>query len=398
MDPAERTYNPRVVAGTLAGFEGFSRFRSALFDPLRSLLPVAVEVEAVPAEFSSLYADSFRARGFVLDERPQERGRMVLAGPFDQFSLLAGVEEESPAGFKELAHAVAHAVACRFIEEFEVPARRRMLRLGRRPLIMGVLNVTPDSFSDGGWFAQPDEAIARAFQMVEEGADIVDVGAESTRPGAAAVEAEEEIRRLLPVIKALAEQLPAPLSLDTRKSRVAERFLDMGVDLINDTSGLEFDARMAEVAARRGCVLVINHMRGTPRTMQQAPRYDDVSAEVCRSLRERLERALRAGVLEERVILDPGIGFGKRVEDNLDLLARLEEIRSLGRPILIGCSRKSFLGELTGRASGERRAATTATTALAALRGVKMVRVHDVRDAVDALKVLDAIDERHRVA
>ncbi len=395
MDVSDRLLNPRVIAGTLSGFEAFATFRSPIFDPLKSLLPIAVEVESLPGERRREILDAFQARSILVDVPLGGRGVVRLAGAFDRFELLEGVEDDRPEGFRAVAHAVARTVKRRFRRRFEVPTGRGTLTLDRRPLVMGILNVTPDSFSDGGRYADPDRAIERAFQMVEAGADIVDVGAESTRPGSPTIDADEEARRLLPVMRVLLEQLRVPVSLDTRKARVAERFLEMGVAIVNDVSGLDHDPRLADVVARSGAALVLNHMRGTPQTMQEAPRYDDVTADVCRSLRERIERAGRAGVGEDRILLDPGIGFGKRLEDNLDILARLGEIRSLGRPLVLGCSRKSFLGRVTGRDVEKRDAATAATTALATLRGVKVVRVHDVETTVDVVSVLDAIDEQH---
>ncbi|MFH0945107.1 MAG: dihydropteroate synthase [Planctomycetota bacterium] len=397
MNAAELTHNPRVIAGTLAGFEQFQRFRSKLIDPLRDLLPVAVELESVPAALISSCSNLLCARGILVDDQDASRGKVRLAGPLNQFTLLQGVEDREPPGFLELAHVVARAVSARFVDSFDLPGRRTVLRLGSRPLVMGVLNLTPDSFSDGGRFGNAEQAIDAAFAMQELGADLIDVGAESTRPNAPPVSIDDELRRLMPVLEVLVSRLRVPISVDTMKAEVAERVLDLGVDMINDASGLDFDPRIAEVVARHRSLLVINHMLGSPRTMQDSPRYDDVTAEVCRALRVRLDRAIRAGVNEKTVILDPGIGFGKRVEDNLDLLARVSELRSLGRPLLLGCSRKSFLGQVTGRPVEERGPATAATTALAALRGVMMVRVHDVRETVDMLKVLDAINVRLRM-
>lgn len=397
VNQAERTHNPRVIAGTLAGFEGFQRFRTMVIDPLRDLLPVAVEVESVPSELGATYGELLSARGFFVDDRDHGVGRLRLAGPLDRFLLLEGIEDDQPPGFRDLASVVARAVQSRFAERFDIPHPGGVLRLEHRPLVMGVLNLTPDSFSDGGGWLHSDRAIERAFKLAEDGADIVDVGAESTRPGAQKVSVEEELERLDPVLKVICRQLPVPVSVDTMKSEVAEMALERGASVINDVSGLESDPRLAEVVARRQGVLVINHMQGTPQSMQDAPGYTDATAEICRSLRERLEFARRAGIAEERILLDPGIGFGKRPEDNVDLLARIGELRSLGRPLLIGCSRKSFLGHLTGRSVEERGAATAATTALLSLRGVKMIRVHDVRETVDILKVLDAIDEHLRL-
>ncbi len=398
MNDADRLHNPRVIAGTLAGFEGFQRFSSSVVDPVRSLLPVAVEVEHVAQELLQPTKERLAVLGFFVDDRDAERGRLRVAGPLDRFALLESAESDQAPGFGPLAAAIARAVERRFTDEFDLPLRGRSLRCGRRPLIMGVLNLTPDSFSDGGLYEDPHTAIERAFTMVEEGADLIDVGAESTRPGARPVPAAEEIKRLTPVLRVLTDRLPVPVSVDTMKPEVADRCLEMGVSILNDVSGMEFDRRTADVAARHGAALVINHMRGTPRTMLSGPRYEDPVAEITRTLRDRVEIARQAGVPESRVVLDPGIGFGKRVEDNLDLLAKIEELRSLGRPLLLGCSRKSFLGELTGRSVSDRAFATAATTAHAALRGVKMVRVHDIKETVEVLGVLEAIDERLRLA
>lgn len=389
-------HNPRVIAGTLEGFEGLGRFRSPFLDPLRTMLPVAVEVENVPAAERATWADRIRVRGFLVDDADRRPDRLRIAGPADRFAWLLETEVDEAPDLVRLLRCAAQAVAHRFLDEFEVVGPRGALPLPRRPRIMAVLNVTPDSFSDGGAYAHPDRAIERALAMAEEGADVLDIGAESTRPGAAPVSVEDEIHRLDPILRALAPRLSIPISLDTRKAEVADRFLGLGVSIVNDVSGLEFDPRMVEVISRHRAAVVINHMVGTPRTMQESPRYDDCVADICRSLRERLGRAQRGGIPRDRVILDPGIGFGKRVEDNLDLLARIGELRSIGLPVLLGCSRKSFLGELTGRPATERGAATAATTALAALRGVRMVRVHDVRETADVLSVLEAIDGRLR--
>lgn len=398
MLDVDTLHNVRVVAGTFAGFEGFSRFASAVLDPLRTLLPLAVEVEALPQELSAKFVAHLRSHNCFVDDRDLARGKLRFATSADRYEVLPQLCRDLHPDLKQLAAAVMRAVANRFIDHFEIPLRHGTLRLGQRPLVMGVLNVTPDSFSDGGRFSDSDQAIERAFQLALEGADVVDLGAESTRPGAPPVSAIEEWGRLEPVLRILTRELKVPLSIDTMKAEVADRALSLGVSIVNDVSGLEADPRIAEVAARHRAALVINHMRGTPRTMQEQPRYDDVVSEIARSLRERMHRAGQAGVATESLILDPGIGFGKRVEDNLDILARLGELRSLGRPLLIGCSRKSFLGHVTGREVSERTAATLGTTAIAARAGAKVIRVHDVRETRDVLSVLEAVDARIRMA
>jgi dihydropteroate synthase len=255
--------------------------------------------------------------------------------------------------------------------------------------IMGVVNVTPDSFSDGGAFEDPVAAIAHARRLASEGARILDVGGESTRPGADPVPVEEELRRVIPVIEGLA-RMDARVSIDTMKLRVAEAAVDAGASYVNDVSAFRHDPELAEFVADRGLDCCLMHMLGEPRTMQRDPRYDDVVSDVKAFLSERMDAAVRAGVPEERIQLDPGIGFGKTLEHNLELLRRLHELTELGRPLVIGTSRKSFLGRITGRDVTERVHGTTATCVLALERGATVFRVHDVAAVADALAVADA--------
>jgi dihydropteroate synthase len=261
----------------------------------------------------------------------------------------------------------------------------------RTPLIMGVVNVTPDSFSDGGLFLDADAAVEHGLRLADEGADILDVGGESTRPGAEPVGEDEERRRVLPVIERLAQEGDARLSIDTTKLTVARAALDAGATLVNDVSAFRFEPGMAALVAEAGVGCCLMHMLGEPRTMQQDPRYDDVVSEVKAFLEERLAFAVSEGVEEERVWLDPGIGFGKTVEHNLELLRRLDEIVAIGRPVVVGTSRKSFLGKLAGgRDEGERLPGTIATNVLALERGASVFRVHDVAQNADALAVAAA--------
>ncbi len=258
------------------------------------------------------------------------------------------------------------------------------------PLIMGVVNVTPDSFSDGGQFLDASAAIAHGRRLAEEGAQVLDVGGESTRPGAEPVSAGEELRRVVPVIEGLAP-LGARISIDTTKAAVAEAALDAGATVVNDVSALRFDPDLAALVARSGAGCCLMHMLGEPRTMQEDPRYDDVVSDVKAFLEERLAFAVEAGIDEDRVWLDPGIGFGKTVEHNLELLARLEEIVAIGRPVVVGTSRKSFLSRLTGdRPADARLPGTIATNVLALERGAQVFRVHDVAPIADALAVAGA--------
>ena len=254
---------------------------------------------------------------------------------------------------------------------------------------MGVVNVTPDSFSDGGAWLDPQAAVAHGRALAAQGAQILDVGGESTRPGADPVGEAEELRRILPVIEGLAET-GVRVSIDTSKAAVAAAALDAGATIVNDVTALRGDPEMAALVAGRGCDVGLMHMRGEPRTMQRDPRYGDVVAEVADFLVERLEHAVAHGIAAERVWLDPGIGFGKTIDHNLELLARLDEIVALGRPVVVGTSRKSFLGALTGREPGERLPGTIATNVLALARGAAVFRVHDVAPVHDALLVAAA--------
>lgn len=264
-----------------------------------------------------------------------------------------------------------------------------------RTAVMGILNVTPDSFSDGGRYPDVESAVARGVEMVREGASIVDVGGESTRPGAEAVSEAEELERVIPVIRGLRQRTPAPISIDTCKAEVARQALDAGADMVNDVSALRFDPAMVRLVAGEAVPVVLMHMQGRPRTMQVAPRYRDVVHEVTAFLRERVVHAVENGVAPDRIVVDPGVGFGKGLEHNLALLGRLQALVSLGRPVLVGLSRKSFLGRLEGvaepAAPDGRLAGSLAGAAAAVLAGARMVRVHDVRETLRAVRVADAI-------
>ncbi|HEX4629368.1 MAG TPA: dihydropteroate synthase [Chthoniobacterales bacterium] len=270
----------------------------------------------------------------------------------------------------------------------------RTVDLSARALIMGVLNVTPDSFSDGGEFFTTNEAVEQGKQMAANGAQIIDVGGESTRPGAEAVSADDELARVIPVLKKLRESVSALLSIDTSKMAVARVALDAGATIINDVTGGRGDPEMFALAAERKAALILMHMQGTPRTMQVAPRYDDVVGEVANFFRQQYERALECGVDEMAIAFDPGIGFGKTVEHNLALLAHLERLRVHERPLVVGVSRKSSLGKMIGsKAMEDRLAPTIAFTALLRERGANVLRVHDVKENAAALRVTEALLE-----
>jgi dihydropteroate synthase len=256
--------------------------------------------------------------------------------------------------------------------------------------LMGVVNVTPDSFSDGGLYLDPEAAVAHGRELAEAGAEVLDIGGESTRPGAEPVGEEEELRRVVPVIRGLSGSA-CLLSVDTSKASVAAAALDAGAAIVNDVTALRGDPEMASLCAERSATVVLMHMLGEPRTMQQDPRYDDVVVEVKAFLAERLEAAVAAGIDEERVWLDPGIGFGKTGAHNMELLRRLGELRELGRPLVVGTSRKSFIGKVDGSPADQRLGGTIASSVLAAAEGADVLRVHDVAEVRQALTVAAAI-------
>jgi dihydropteroate synthase len=277
----------------------------------------------------------------------------------------------------------------------ELP-RARFLRFGRTPLVMGIVNVTPDSFSDGGVHFDRSKAVDAAIRMQEDGAAIIDVGGESTRPGAEPVSAEDEIDRVVPVVEQIRRHSTVAISVDTAKAAVAEAALHAGADMINDVSALRHDTAMRSLAAKARVPVILMHMRGEPRTMQQLAKYGDVVEDVGRELREFMRSACEAGIEAEQILVDPGIGFAKTGDHNLEILARCGELRAIA-PVVIGASRKAFIGHLTGRTAGpDRISGSLAAVGAAFHGGAAIVRVHDVRQTVDFLKVLAAIEERSR--
>jgi dihydropteroate synthase len=288
--------------------------------------------------------------------------------------------------------------------KFRLKLRSRTLILGPRTLVMGVLNVTPDSFSDGGNFLSQEKAVQHALQMERDGADLIDIGAESTRPGALGISAEEEWSRLAPVLSALRTRLKIPISVDTRKSEIATKAVESGAELINDVSGLKHDSRIAEISARARVPLILMHMRGEPQTMQQRPFARDALKDVTQGLRESLSIARKVGVANSQIVLDPGIGFGKNYAQNYELLAELPQLAKLGFPLLVGTSRKGFIGKTlaedariapsatpTGVAEEIKIWGTAATVTASILNGAHVVRVHDVAQMISVARIADCI-------
>jgi dihydropteroate synthase len=273
----------------------------------------------------------------------------------------------------------------------EIRCREKTLPLGSKVLIMGILNVTPDSFSDGGRFLDPVLAVDQAQKMIAEGTDIIDIGGESTRPGASYVSEEEEIARIRPIVEALGKGTDVPLSIDTQKASVAQVALDCGASIVNDVSALQDDCRMAQVVQESGAGVVLMHRQGSSATMQEAPQYKDVVGEVKSFLSKRVALARSMGISPDRIIIDPGIGFGKTCYHNLKILANIGEFLQLEQPLMIGLSRKAFIGELTGKPVTEREMGNAAAIATAVWQGAHILRVHDVAAMKDAIQVAQAL-------
>lgn len=318
--------------------------------------------------------------------RKLKRPKVLIIGSphfYEQLSMASGSESH-------LLEGIIDAVRNYHQEHtLSVPYGRRELRFDH-PLVMGILNLTPDSFSDGGIYSEPGKAVQRAMEMVHQGADIIDIGAESTRPGAKEVSEAEELERLMPVLHELTKMCKVPLSIDTRHPGVAEGALKAGANIINDVSGLRNDD-MLEVLHRYDAPVIAMHMSGEPSTMQNDVRYGDLIGDIFTELERMVKRARVAGIKDDKVILDPGIGFGKNVEQNLEIIRRLREFRSLGRPLMFGASRKSFIGAITGGSAEQRMEGSLAAAILAVNQGANIVRVHDVAETVKVLKMVHAV-------
>ncbi len=286
---------------------------------------------------------------------------------------------------------ITRAVKSFFYDDIVYKFGSKEFDFSKRTYVMGILNVTPDSFSDGGRYFSLDSAVEHAMKMVEDGANIIDVGGESTRPGSEPIPLEEELRRVIPVIKEIVKRVDIPVSIDTYKSEVARQALDSGALIVNDISGLRFDEKMADVVANYKASVVIMHIKGTPKTMQQNPEYDDVISEIYDYLSGSVEIARRSGI--EQIIIDPGIGFGKRSIDNLEIIRRLREFKSLGYPVLIGVSRKSFIGNILNLPVDQRLEGTAGAVAISVWNGANIVRVHDVKEMLRVIKIVDAIKQ-----
>ena len=349
----------------------------------------------IKQEMLAVGGDAAVARGTVACSIPATD--VILMGTPKQLRKFAEKITRQPFGLALLAVSVA-----RFLENINnqslvLKTARRDIALGDRTLIMGIVNVTPDSFSDGGRYLATDQAIAHALRLVDEGADILDFGGESSRPGALPVSPEEELARLIPVMEAVAKRVDTPLSVDTTKAAVARAALDAGAEIVNDISSMRFDDKMPAVIAGKGAAVVLMHMRGTPRDMQAGDlNYASLWGEILRFLEKRIDAAQRDGIGERQIVVDPGLGFGKSAEDNLKIIRELRECRVLGVPVLVGPSRKAFIGRITGGTPAERTEGTAAAVTAAIMNGADIVRVHDVGIMKKVAAVADAVKGRGR--
>ena len=338
-------------------------------------------------------AQSLKAR-LVRPYRAPENSEtqdILLSGTLRQMEQMVRILRDEPSGLCEFSQELESLLTNLCRTRLTIPCRTQTLVVGEKTLIMGAINITPDSFSDGGLYLQPERAVDLALDMVAQGVDIIDIGGESTKPGSRGVDAEEELRRIIPVIQGITAQTDTLLSVDTRKARVAREALEAGCQIVNDVTALRFDSEMAQIAARHGAVIVLMHMRGTPETMQRDIHYASLISEIITYLRESIDLAKKAGIDREKIIIDPGIGFGKTVDHNLAIIKHLYQFRILGQPILIGTSRKSFIGKILDLDVDKREEGTLASVVASILHGAHIVRVHDVRNAVRAARIADAV-------
>ncbi len=377
---------------------------------IRHMLPKArhylVKLERVRRPIAHILKETFLSNGgdAVVSRdiitAAVDHSDVILCGTRKHFQRALAALLEQGFGCRDLAAEIESA-----IRHFDSPAvvpdpdllpdkrlRRLFSEIGKRTILMGILNVTPDSFSDGGRFFDHSAAVQRAVEMVQQGADIIDIGGESTRPGSEPVSASEEIDRVVPVVRSLAESVEVPISIDTSKAEVARAALEGGASIVNDITAATLDPDMAPLIAEKRCPAVLMHMRGTPRDMQTQTSYADLMGEICAFLRDRISAMVDAGAEEKALIIDPGIGFAKTVEQNLEIIRRLQELKSIGRPVLIGTSRKSTIGKVLGDlAVEERLEGTAATVALSISGGADIIRVHDVKEMARVARMTDAV-------
>lgn len=344
----------------------------------------------IKQEMLSVGGDAAVARGSVSCSVPASD--ILIMGTIKQILAMVIKIEKQPFGLNSIAANIRELLKNISQKEYILKTFRREIQLGKKTLIMGILNVTPDSFSDGGLFYSQQRAIERGLQMVDEGADIIDIGGESSRPGAASVSATAELKRVLPVIDSLVKQIKIPISIDTKKAQVARQAVGAGAEIVNDISALHADKKMTKTIKDTGAAVILMHMRGNPQNMQKGNLvYNNLMAEVADYLKKSSEKALNGGIDKDCLVIDPGIGFGKTPDDNYKIVKNLSQLKVLGMPIMVGTSRKSFIGKVTGGEPSERMEGTAATVAAAIMNGCHIIRVHDVAVMKKVAAVTDAI-------
>jgi dihydropteroate synthase len=348
----------------------------------------------IKQEMLSVGGDAAVAKGSVSCSVPVSD--ILIMGTIKQISALVRKIDKQPFGLNLIASNILEILKNIGKNEYVLKTSRRELLLGKKTLIMGILNVTPDSFSDGGFYCSQQKAVERGLQMADEGADIIDIGGESTRPGAESIEANVELKRVLSVIESLVKQVKIPVSIDTTKAKVAKQAIAGGAEIVNDISALYGDQKMTKTIKDAGVAVILMHMRGKPRNMQKGNLvYNNLMGEITNYLKESSEKALRAGIEKDCLVIDPGIGFGKTPEDNYKIIKNLSQLKVLGMPVMIGTSRKSFIGKVTGGEPGQRLEGTAATISAAIMNGCHIVRVHDVAAMKKVAAVTDAIIHTH---
>ncbi len=403
-------FNPRLVrvegeadARRLLGELGTDNAGAVIMSS--KMVHAAICVENVQARASGVIKQVMLSKGGECATprdallKTTEPVSVIMMGTLKQLREAVKNLSVQPFGLRDLSIELKALMADLFGRETSartIEAGGHVLELGGRTLVMGIVNVTPDSFSDGGRFYDPDAARLHAIEMARAGADIIDIGGESTRPGAEPVPLAEEERRVIPLIEELHGRIDVPISIDTYKASIADKALDAGASMVNDVSALRLDGELAGLVAKRGAPIILMHMQGVPRNMQENPTYDDVVADVSRFLRERVEYAGECGIDPDMVMIDPGIGFGKTVEHNLEIVRRLEELKSLGFPLVLGVSRKRFIGTVLEKDEKGRLMGTAASVAFAVAGGVDVVRVHDVPEMIEVVRMADAISGKSR--
>ena len=344
----------------------------------------------IKQEMLAIGGDAAVARGSVSCSVPVSD--ILMMGTVKQILTLAKKIEKQPFGLNLIAREIFEILNNIYQSEYVWKTSRRKITLGRKTMVMGILNITPDSFSDSGLFSSPQKAIEHGLAMADEGADIIDIGGESTRPGSRSVPVKIELKRVLPIIEGLTKKIKIPISIDTKKAEVARLAVDFGAEIINDISALNGDKNMAEIIRKTRAAAILMHMRGKPKNMQKGSlAYDNLMGEITDYLKQSSKKALNAGVEKDCIVIDPGIGFGKTPEDNYKIIKDLSELKALGMPVLIGTSRKSFIGKITGGKPDERMEGTAVTVAAAIMNGCHIIRVHDVAAMKKVAAVTDAI-------